>query len=153
MSEQRIGTAERESALAALGEHFALGRLSKEEYDERSDAAWSARTASDLRPLFADLPHGSPVVEATGGPSWRGPLAAGPVPTAAADHRTRARQVWRGLPPPVQVVLGVVLALLVLAHLPLVILAGVLWFVLSRHHGLGRPPWAQARSGCGSARG
>ena len=56
MDSLRIGDAERESAVAALGEHYAQGRLAKEEYDERSDAAWSARTAADLAPLFADLP-------------------------------------------------------------------------------------------------
>lgn len=54
--EPRIGDAEREAAAAALGEHFAAGRLTKEEYDERADVVWAARTASDLRPLFLDLP-------------------------------------------------------------------------------------------------
>jgi len=59
--ELRIGDAERESAAAALGEHFASGRLTREEYDERSTSVWSAKTRSDLWPLFADLP--SPHVE------------------------------------------------------------------------------------------
>jgi len=53
----RIGDAEREAAVAALGEHYAAGRLTKEEYDERSAIAWSARTGSDLAPLFNDLPR------------------------------------------------------------------------------------------------
>jgi hypothetical protein len=54
--ELRIGDAEREQAARVLGEHYAAGRLTKEEYDERSDAAFAARTAADLRPLFVDLP-------------------------------------------------------------------------------------------------
>jgi hypothetical protein len=52
----RIGDAEREHAVTALGEHYAAGRLTKDEFDERSGAAWSATTAGDLAPLFADLP-------------------------------------------------------------------------------------------------
>jgi hypothetical protein len=52
----RIGDAEREAACSALGEHFAAGRLSREEYDERSTIAWAAKTEADLAPLFADLP-------------------------------------------------------------------------------------------------
>jgi hypothetical protein len=56
-SQLRVGDAERDSAVHALGEHFAAGRLSHEELDERSTAAWSARTAGELTKLFADLPH------------------------------------------------------------------------------------------------
>ena len=52
----RIGDAERDQAVTALGEHFVAGRLSKEELDERADAAWAARTSGDLAPLFRDLP-------------------------------------------------------------------------------------------------
>ena len=61
MDQLRIGDAEREASVAALGEHFAQGRLTREEYDERSDAVWSARTRGDLVPVFADLPrtHGA----------------------------------------------------------------------------------------------
>jgi hypothetical protein len=55
--ELRIGDAEREAAVSALGEHYAAGRLSKEEYDERASQAYQARTRSALWPLFADLPR------------------------------------------------------------------------------------------------
>src|SRR5680860_581040 len=54
--EPRIGDAERAAAASALGEHFASGRLTREEYDERSTEVWSARTNADLRPMFLDLP-------------------------------------------------------------------------------------------------
>ena len=60
----RIGDIDREAALQSLGEHFAVGRLTREEYDERADAVWSARTRADLEPVFADLP-GAPVVRVT----------------------------------------------------------------------------------------
>jgi len=52
----RIGDMEREAAVTALGEHYATGRLSKEEYDERATVAYQARTLASLQPLFADLP-------------------------------------------------------------------------------------------------
>ena len=54
--ELRIGDLERDAAVSALGEHYAAGRITKEEYDARADVAWRARTRSDLAPLFADLP-------------------------------------------------------------------------------------------------
>jgi len=54
--EPRIGDAEREVATARLGDHFAAGRLDHEEYDERLDAIWSARTRADLDQVFWDLP-------------------------------------------------------------------------------------------------
>lgn len=60
--EIRIGDAEREQAVSALGEHYLAGRLTKEEYDERTAVALTARTASALQPLFADLPSQQAVV-------------------------------------------------------------------------------------------
>jgi hypothetical protein len=56
----RIGTAEREQAVTALGDHFAQGRLGPEEFEERMTAAYAARTADDLDRLFADLPRAAP---------------------------------------------------------------------------------------------
>jgi hypothetical protein len=52
----RIGDAERDTAVSDLGDHFAAGRLSREEFDERADQAMQARFSSDLDPLFVDLP-------------------------------------------------------------------------------------------------
>ena len=48
--------ADRERAVASLGDHFAEGRLTRAELDERLTTALSARTADDLRRLMADLP-------------------------------------------------------------------------------------------------
>jgi hypothetical protein len=62
----RVGTTEREAAVAALGEHLAEGRLELEEYERRAGAAIEARTYADLRRLFVDLP--SPSLPAEVGP-------------------------------------------------------------------------------------
>ncbi|MFC4002442.1 DUF1707 domain-containing protein [Prauserella oleivorans] len=56
----RIGTAEREEATRLLADHFAEGRLTTSEYDERVSAALAAQTRADIRPLFADLPAPEP---------------------------------------------------------------------------------------------
>jgi TM2 domain-containing membrane protein YozV len=53
----RIGNQEREAAVRELGEHFAEGRLDPQEYEERASAAYAARTADELAPLFRDLPR------------------------------------------------------------------------------------------------
>ena len=53
----RVGDAEREQATSLLAQHYADGRLEHEEYDERLDAIWTARTRQDLDLLFADLPR------------------------------------------------------------------------------------------------
>ncbi len=54
----RIGDAERDRALDTLGDHFAAGRLTREELDERTGTAMGARFDRDLEALFADLPGG-----------------------------------------------------------------------------------------------
>ena len=53
----RIADSDRERAMADLAEHYAEGRLDHEEYDERLDAIWTARTRADLAVLFSDLPR------------------------------------------------------------------------------------------------
>lgn len=61
----RIGDAERDEAVSALGDHFAAGRLNREEFDERADLAMQARFSTDLDPLFADLPKPAAAQPAT----------------------------------------------------------------------------------------
>src|SRR3954452_22015635 len=53
----RIGDAERDEALDKLGDHFAAGRLTREELDERTEQAMGARFDRDLEALFRDLPE------------------------------------------------------------------------------------------------
>ncbi|MGZ4604146.1 MAG: DUF1707 SHOCT-like domain-containing protein [Kineosporiaceae bacterium] len=72
---QRIGSAEREAAVSALQAHYEAGRLSPEEYEDRSVRASKATTLAEIAPLFADLPDPRPApVAAT--------LAATPPPPA-----------------------------------------------------------------------
>jgi hypothetical protein len=54
----RVSDADRDRALAELSEHFQTGRLTQEEFDERSGRALRARTGNELTELFTDLPHG-----------------------------------------------------------------------------------------------
>ena len=53
----RISDAEREHVAERLREHFAEGRLTSEELDERLTAAFKAKTYGDLRGLMTDLPE------------------------------------------------------------------------------------------------
>jgi Flp pilus assembly protein TadB len=111
----RIGDAEREQATAALGEHFAQGRITADEHAERLDQIWAARTRAELQPVFRDLPD--------------------PTRRTTPDTRTRSGyQGRRGRPPGLFfAVLAVLIVLTALTHLPFV-LAGVLIaiFVVSR---------------------
>ena len=83
--EPRIGDAERAAAADALADHYAAGRLTHEEFDERVAQVWTAKTNSHLSPLFIDLPApGGPAVHAdarsarpAGGSSTRGPWLVG----------------------------------------------------------------------------
>jgi hypothetical protein len=56
----RASDADRDRTVDALAAANAEGRLSLEEYSQRSDAALVARTVGDLASLTADLPAASP---------------------------------------------------------------------------------------------
>jgi uncharacterized protein YecT (DUF1311 family) len=53
----RASDAEREQAADALRDHYAAGRLTSEEFDERLDAAYKSSTVQELAQLRADLPE------------------------------------------------------------------------------------------------
>ncbi|MGW4928907.1 DUF1707 SHOCT-like domain-containing protein [Agromyces sp. NPDC004153] len=73
--DQRLSDAERDEAVGRLGQAHTEGRLTTEEYGERSASARRAVTRADLVPLFADLPESPGAEQAV-------PIAAtpGPVP-------------------------------------------------------------------------
>jgi len=52
----RASDADRDRAAAALREHLAAGRLTVEEFDERLDRAYAAKTLGGLDEVMADLP-------------------------------------------------------------------------------------------------
>jgi DNA-binding PadR family transcriptional regulator len=53
----RAGDADRDATAAALGEHFAQGRLTFDELLARLDAAFTATTQSEIAQTTRDLPH------------------------------------------------------------------------------------------------
>lgn len=65
----RISNAERDAAVAALGEHLSTGRLELSEYDERTGQAVAARTRSQLEALFTDLPASHPDLSSATSPT------------------------------------------------------------------------------------
>ena len=56
----RVSDADREQVADRLREHFAEGRLSTDELDERIAAALSAKTFAELRRVTKDLPDPEP---------------------------------------------------------------------------------------------
>lgn len=65
----RIGTAEREKAVAALADHLTAGRIDVSEYEQRCGVAAGARTRADIYAVFDDLPQPHPVLDDFGPPS------------------------------------------------------------------------------------
>jgi len=72
----RVSDAERDQAVTELSEHYQSGRLTLDEFDDRSNRALRAQTGNDLRTLFADLPRpAAPVVSTPVSPAMPGDLA------------------------------------------------------------------------------
>lgn len=75
----RVSNAERDRAVAELTGHFEAGRLTLEEFDDRSGRALQARTGRELSGLFTDLPQGVAPAPASAGSARsarRAPVAA-----------------------------------------------------------------------------
>jgi hypothetical protein len=72
----RAADADREHTAGLLGTAYTEGRLTKDEYDARLEAAWSARTYADLDQLVTDLPVQARL------PVDAGPAAVAPVAKA-----------------------------------------------------------------------
>jgi Domain of unknown function (DUF1707) len=82
----RVSDADRDRAVAELSEHFQTGRLTQEEFEDRSGRALQARTGRELSELFTDLPKG----QARAGMP---PAAASPGGVRRAGHVPMARVV------------------------------------------------------------
>ena len=114
----RIGDAERDQAVAMLSDHFVAGRLTQDEFEERSEHATRARYGDDLTLLFDDLPDPAEVQLA------RGPWS--PQPAA----RPRRRQ---GPPPPFMMLVPILMIGLVITAVTLTapwLLWGLFWIAL-----------------------
>jgi hypothetical protein len=84
----RASDQDRDSAAELLSEAYAVGRLTREELDDRATAAYSAKTQGELRDLTADLPR--PVAR-TGLPSETVAL---PPMRPRADRRQAGEMIW-----------------------------------------------------------
>jgi hypothetical protein len=109
----RTSEADREQAAARLREHFAEGRITADELDERIAAVLSARTFGDLRRTMADLPGPVPA------PPRPVPPRPGPAPWPA-----RSPAAFRRGPRLLPLMLVLLIAVVVLPH------AGWLFFGL-----------------------
>jgi hypothetical protein len=94
----RVSDADRDHVTAQLRDHFAAGRITPGELDERLSAALNAKTFGDLRRIMADLPGPVPA-----------PLGAAPLPLRA----TPAWAVRRHPPFPPLILLALLAALLI----------------------------------------
>ncbi len=111
----RIADSDREQAMADLARHYTDGRLDHDEYDERLDAIWTARTRADLAVLFSDLPRAQV--------------------TAPPPRKPRPRFRVPLLP-----VLALLIALSIITEAPLVLLILPLVFLRGRRGGRCAPP-------------
>jgi hypothetical protein len=111
----RIGDSEREAAAAVLREHYAQGRLSLEEFNQRLDATFAATTRRQLGQVSQDLPH-------IGLPS------AGLAQSAQAGPRRERSRRGYGYPPRF------------LRLVPVIVALATLWILTIELH-LGAFPW------------
>jgi Domain of unknown function (DUF1707) len=151
----RIGDADREAVAESLREHYAQGRLTLDEFNQRLDAVFKATTQRQLNQLTWDLPH-------AGGTSVPLPVAGAGRDRAGHDYQSgcgghRARL---GFFP---VIIAAVAAWLVLLHTHLgafawpgklalflailTLLRGLLRRVLSAGRGGGYPRYGRGRGG------
>lgn len=87
----RASDQDRDAVVAALRDAFAEGRLTLEEFQERSTVAYAGRTWGDLRELMGDLPATATLggdlppgaLESIGGPQPSAPQPAFPAPGAS----------------------------------------------------------------------
>ena len=128
----RVGDAERQQAVTALGDHYAAGRLDQDEYDIRIQTAYAAKTRVDLQGLFGDLPEPVPFRPAGH------PPAGSAVPGWQAGREARERPRHRMGSPviPVLMAIAIFLGVSLLVHFPVVPLLFLLIWV-----GAGRRRW------------
>ena len=149
----RIGDREREAVAAELREHYAHGRLTLEEFNQRLDTAFAAKTQSDLSRTTYDLPHvrsaGTPMP-----PSRSRPASQPALGWTGQDrsHRTRGpRRSSLGLFS--TLIAALASLLIVLDYLPQLRFfpsrLGILLAIFAVIRGLLRRVFGGGRGGCG----
>lgn len=91
----RVSDAEREAVVARLGDACGEGRISLDEFTDRTDAVYAARTRGELARVTADLPApGSPTIPAVR-PSTGGAVAGRPRRRTAILSGFELKGRWR----------------------------------------------------------
>jgi hypothetical protein len=96
----KASDSDRDAVVSDLSEHFQAGRLTVEEFDERTGHALAARTWGELRALLADLPAAQPKT---------------PAPARSQAARLR-RASGRFAPPPIAVLVGIGITVAILVN-------------------------------------
>ncbi len=81
MDDVLVSDAERNAVVRQLQRHTADGRLSIDEFSERCEEVYQARTTTELQAVLRNLPRATPLVHPT---SYRAPV---PVPPPARVKR------------------------------------------------------------------
>lgn len=91
----RAGDEDRERTATALGGHYAAGRLTLEEFQQRLDLAYAAKTLGELDDLMTDLPA-SDLSPSSGQRDGLPPLPQrrAPGPVQASGGPSAVRQFW-----------------------------------------------------------
>ncbi len=72
----RVGDADRDATATQLREHYAAGRLTLDELNERLEQTFAARTGADLKAVMRDLPPLDGAWARAGGPAADSSLSA-----------------------------------------------------------------------------
>ena len=98
----RVSDADRDRAIAELSEHYQAGRLTTEEFEDRTGRALQARTTADLADLFTDLPR------------RQAPMTGGTATSAASTPPASPARAWPARVPVAPVAILAVVAVLAL---------------------------------------
>ena len=120
----RIGDAERNAAADALQQHLSAGRLTLDEFADRSALVMNARTQDEVDRVFGDLPPVVGAPGAAGAPALR-PLTGSPVANAAGVPPVPAQR-----PGPSRALLGGLIGGMPIIALLLFLWTGQWWWFL-----------------------
>jgi hypothetical protein len=89
----RASDADRERTIEVLRESFAQGRLTPEEFHERVDLGYAAKTIAQLAELTTDLPPADGPLASADGPH---PVAPGHAGAVQRSFGSEMRRIWTG---------------------------------------------------------
>ena len=87
----RVGDADRDATATQLREHYAAGRLTLDELNERLEQTFAARTGADLKAVTRDLPSLDGAWARAGGPAADSSLSA---PLLRSDQGQQDQGQW-----------------------------------------------------------